>query len=241
VPDGLRFTKGTELGDTRLTLTIHVTLAPSRAHADAKQVQRWLEDLDSNEFQVREKATRQLEKLGHAIGPAVRQTLKGQPSAEARRRIEYLLDRMSGIDLNTLELPKNVPVVAWEDLLDRYRKELKNSDAEVRGYAALHLVSYQADGSEVVPDLLAMLESEKNEYARRCVASAVTRLGRRAKSALPVLRQQLDDPDKNIRHAFQQAIEMIERSKSEPESDEQIKYRKTIREQIRMFTKDAGR
>ena len=48
-------------------------------------------DLDAEEFDVREKASAELEKLGEAAAAACRRTLAGEPSAEVRRRLETLL------------------------------------------------------------------------------------------------------------------------------------------------------
>jgi hypothetical protein len=58
----------------------------------SRQVARRLADLDSDDFTVREQATAELTKLGDAAEPAVRKALAGRPSAEARRRLERLLE-----------------------------------------------------------------------------------------------------------------------------------------------------
>ena len=44
-------------------------------------------------FDVRERAVRELEKLGERAEPAVRMALAGKPSLDARRRLEGLLNR----------------------------------------------------------------------------------------------------------------------------------------------------
>jgi HEAT repeat protein len=59
---------------------------------DPKQVQRLLADLDSEEFTTREKAAKELAKLGERIEPALRKALEGQPSEEVRRQIKAILD-----------------------------------------------------------------------------------------------------------------------------------------------------
>ena len=60
------------------------------AEVDAGRVAKWLAALDGDDFQEREKASRELAKLGDLAGPAVRQALEGKPSPEARRRLEEL-------------------------------------------------------------------------------------------------------------------------------------------------------
>src|SRR5262249_22811923 len=63
---------------------------------DTKRIERLIADLDDEQFQVREQATRNLEALAERAAPALRKALAGSPSAEARRRLEALLDRLDG-------------------------------------------------------------------------------------------------------------------------------------------------
>jgi hypothetical protein len=65
------------------------------AEPDLKGLSGLLADLDADEFTVRGKAAEQLEKLGAAAKPALRKALEGPLSAEARRQVEGLLDRLS--------------------------------------------------------------------------------------------------------------------------------------------------
>jgi RNA polymerase sigma factor (sigma-70 family) len=65
-------------------------LSPLQSHA--KRLAGLIADLDSRRFAVREKASQELEQLGRAAEPALRQALAGQPSAEVRRRIQRLLE-----------------------------------------------------------------------------------------------------------------------------------------------------
>jgi hypothetical protein len=66
---------------------------PPISRPDAKAIARWIADLDSDDFTLREKATEELRKLGENAGPVLRQTLESKPSAEAQRRIQQLLDQ----------------------------------------------------------------------------------------------------------------------------------------------------
>jgi hypothetical protein len=63
---------------------------------DAKRVAQRIADLDSERFEVREQASRELEKLGGLAEPALRQAVAGRPSAEAKRRLEGLLEKLDG-------------------------------------------------------------------------------------------------------------------------------------------------
>jgi hypothetical protein len=53
---------------------------------------RLLIDLDSDSFQIREDATRELQRLGEAVEPQLRKALSERPSPEMRLRIKQLLE-----------------------------------------------------------------------------------------------------------------------------------------------------
>jgi hypothetical protein len=60
--------------------------------ADPGRLAGLIDDLDSSQFPVRQRATQELERLGEPAGPALRQALTGQPSPELRRRVEQVLE-----------------------------------------------------------------------------------------------------------------------------------------------------
>jgi hypothetical protein len=68
-------------------------LRPAAA-ADPVSVRRLLADLDSDEFNVRERASEALGKMGGQAESALNQFLKGHPSAEACKRAERLLAKI---------------------------------------------------------------------------------------------------------------------------------------------------
>ncbi len=61
--------------------------------ADEKRSARLLADLDSDDFDVRQKAIADLKKLGELALPAYRKALDGKPSLETRRHLDELLDK----------------------------------------------------------------------------------------------------------------------------------------------------
>jgi hypothetical protein len=61
---------------------------------DPRRLAHLLADLDSREFNVREKASQELEKLAEVAEPALKNALEGRPSLEARRRIERVLEKL---------------------------------------------------------------------------------------------------------------------------------------------------
>jgi sugar lactone lactonase YvrE len=74
---------------------------PDRA-ADGKQVERWLTQLDGEDFEERQKATRELVRLGEQAEAPLRRFLATDPPLEARKRAEELLDRLT-LPLTDLE------------------------------------------------------------------------------------------------------------------------------------------
>jgi WD40 repeat protein len=63
--------------------------------ADAKRLQRLIADLNSDQFETREKASRELAKLDELAVPALEKALAGKPDLEVARRLQKLLDAQS--------------------------------------------------------------------------------------------------------------------------------------------------
>lgn len=61
--------------------------------SDMKRIPKLIEDLGSEEFKTREQATQELESLGQAAAPFLEKALAKNPSPEARRRLERLLEK----------------------------------------------------------------------------------------------------------------------------------------------------
>jgi WD40 repeat protein len=74
------------------------------AAPDTKRLAQLIADLDREDFEVREKATRELERIGPPAEPALRRALEGTPSAELRSRVEHLLQRLKPGAIPTDEL-----------------------------------------------------------------------------------------------------------------------------------------
>src|SRR5207253_433398 len=69
-----------------------------------KQVQRWLADLGSDEFAVREPASKALEELDRQAIPHLEAALKRAASLEVRRRLERLLEQQQTATLSSEQL-----------------------------------------------------------------------------------------------------------------------------------------
>jgi hypothetical protein len=64
-----------------------------------KSIVALIGQLDDDEFAVREKASQELAKLGHAAAPHVKIALDKRPTPEAKQSIEVLLLNMNRTDL----------------------------------------------------------------------------------------------------------------------------------------------
>jgi HEAT repeat protein len=62
---------------------------------DGKQVARWLAQLGGEDFEERQRATKELARLGEQAEAELRRFLASNPPLEARRRAEELLDQLA--------------------------------------------------------------------------------------------------------------------------------------------------
>jgi WD40 repeat protein len=63
--------------------------------SEEKRLAGLLVDLNNDDFNVREKATRELEEMGRQAEPALRKVLDGKPSPEVRTRVDGLLKKLT--------------------------------------------------------------------------------------------------------------------------------------------------
>ncbi|MGE3805520.1 MAG: WD40 repeat domain-containing protein [Gemmataceae bacterium] len=83
-------------GDKAVTL-VRTRLGPAAFKADQASIDRLLEQLDSSDFKVRERADSELEELELAAEPALRRALaSGSLSVETAQRVRRLLDGLDG-------------------------------------------------------------------------------------------------------------------------------------------------
>jgi WD40 repeat protein len=73
-------------------------------HATAQQITRWIADLGSDDFEVRQQAEKELDRRNDAAGAALRDALAGNPSLEMRRRVEGLLKNLEQYSLSSEQL-----------------------------------------------------------------------------------------------------------------------------------------
>jgi hypothetical protein len=224
---------------TDVVLTAYVS-APKPRPLDRKRVEKWLADLQSEAFKTRERANRELQKLGHDVKPFLREALKAQPALEARRRIEGLLERLRGLDVTDLEIPRGITVITVDDLLAKGLKELKDTDRNVRSLAIQDLTRLAAYSDRVVPALIERFQKDKDDLVRRVAAACLSHFEGQAKTVVPVLKQGLNDPDAYIRSACQTGLERIAKARAQPGDEERHKRELAILREINEFKKAAG-
>jgi hypothetical protein len=84
--------------------------APPTDAQTQKRIARLIADLDSDDFEVREKASQELGKVGEPARPALQRALAMKPSAEVQRRIGELLETWAkgGLPREQARLPRVV-------------------------------------------------------------------------------------------------------------------------------------
>ncbi|HEV3237570.1 MAG TPA: WD40 repeat domain-containing protein, partial [Gemmataceae bacterium] len=102
---------------------------------DAKKISQYIKDLDNEAFEVREKADKELNALGEAPVPALREVLDKKPSPEMQRRIESLLDRAPHYVMNPEKLRRLRALYALEQIASPEARRLLTDLASGAGYA----------------------------------------------------------------------------------------------------------
>jgi WD40 repeat protein len=98
---------------------------------EARRFAALKEKLESDQFNEREEATRELKKLGESAEPALRQALQEKLPLETRRRLQMLLDDLSGTEgasgkrlrtLRAIEILERIADKPAHDVLRRLSK-----------------------------------------------------------------------------------------------------------------------
>jgi dipeptidyl aminopeptidase/acylaminoacyl peptidase len=130
-------------GPTLALLQKRLRLVP----VERKRATKLLADLDSDDFATREKASKELARLGPAAEPALRRALAARPPLEALRRIEKLLRGLErqylgvlrGVEvlerLNTAEARKLLSALAGGDKQARVTREATQALARLRRHS----------------------------------------------------------------------------------------------------------
>src|SRR5262249_10184044 len=74
------------------------------APVEDERLARLIAELDSDQFEVRDRAAKELQQLSELAGPAMRKALANKPSLEGRRRLEAILDEVERQTLSPEQL-----------------------------------------------------------------------------------------------------------------------------------------
>jgi hypothetical protein len=112
---------------------------------DAARVTRLVADLDSQRYEVRQRASEELEKLGDLAEPALRRALEGKPSLEMRQRVEQLVQKLEAPiqeperlrALRAIEVLEQINTAEARQMLERLAKGAPESRLTQDAQAAL--------------------------------------------------------------------------------------------------------
>lgn len=90
-----RLLQGLQAHPEAAVALVRANLPPARGRpATAAEIEKWIADLDHDEFDRREQAGKALAEVGKAAAPALTAALQGQPTPEKKRRAEELLQAL---------------------------------------------------------------------------------------------------------------------------------------------------
>ncbi len=115
-------------------------------------ISKLVDDLDSDTFAVRQKANKELEKLGWQARPALEKMLAKPPSAEAQSRAKKLVEQLDG----PVTLPDELRMLRAVELLERIALE------RIAAVEARELLGRLATGA----DKALLTEEAKRSLAR---------------------------------------------------------------------------
>jgi hypothetical protein len=228
-----------EYKEKRAVMTVYINGTKPRP-LEPRQVEKWLTDLNSELFKVRDQANRELQKLGNDAKPFLRAALKPEATLEARQRIKALLDKLRDLDVTDLDIPKGVTVISVHDQLAAGFQKLKDADAYVRWQGAWDLDSLAPYSDKAVPALADLLQNDKDKRVREVAADCLGSAAVQAKSAVAVLKKGLVDTDNRVRSACQKALEQIDNAKVTPEQEERMRRALAIANEINELKAGGG-
>jgi RNA polymerase sigma factor (sigma-70 family) len=128
---------------------------PAATPAAAK-LEGWIKDLDSGDFNVRRQAAAELAKLGDLAEPALKKALDAGPSAEVKKRVEELLDKLQAEE----------PAPSGERLRELRAVELLERLADPDADKLLRALSEGAAGARLTREARAALEHRRDPPGR---------------------------------------------------------------------------
>ncbi|MCI0641285.1 MAG: hypothetical protein L0Y72_03490 [Gemmataceae bacterium] len=192
-------------------MTIYVDRAALPRPLDARTLE-WINDLDHERFDVRQRAFKNLADQGDAARPLLEKTSEAAPTGaitlEAKCRIDQLLSRLKPIHAARLRLPKGIPVVSIDQLLRREAKNWRSGDLSKSWHASEKISAWAEYTEESMPFLIEMLHDDR-EQVRDLAVSAFKRLGGRAAATLPALEEAESKAQKPV---YRNSLRQVQRA-----------------------------
>jgi hypothetical protein len=122
---------------------------------DEKRLARLIADLDKDDFKQRESASKELAKLGRLAEGALRKTLEGNPSAELKRRVQSLLEKLDPKEddpmqrrlLRAIEVLERIGSPEARRLLQKLVKEASDPNTAREAQASLERLRKAGKGA----------------------------------------------------------------------------------------------
>ncbi len=122
--------------------------------ADPQLVAKLIANLDNDDPDVRDKATEDLKQLGKAAEPALREALMARTSAEVRVRLELLLDKVPGVQGESLRIVRATEALEFSGsaearaLLGTLAKEALKAELSAEAKASLERLDKRPNPSK---------------------------------------------------------------------------------------------
>jgi WD40 repeat protein/beta-lactamase regulating signal transducer with metallopeptidase domain len=117
-------------GDPKQAVPFLAERLKPAARVDPQKIDRLIADLDSEKFAVRKEAVSSLLKVGEQAVPALQKLLASSPPLETRKRVEELVDQLTGGTLTTEQLRVVRAVEALERIATPEARRLLGTLAE---------------------------------------------------------------------------------------------------------------
>ncbi len=129
------------------------------------------------------------------------------------------------IELNKIQIPKELKVTELAELKQRALKCLKSTDMTVRGWSCGYLAGLDKYDQEVMKRVAELLADDDN-WVRLNAAGSLASYGVIAKSVLPKLEQLADTDDAQLRERVEKTIASIKQAT--PNDQAQAHYRSRL-------------
>lgn len=123
------------------------------------------------------------------------------------------------IELEQLDIPKNVSVLQISDLKQRYSKCLKSKDNNVRGWCCAHLADLNIYDKEIMNMIATRLEDEV-DWVRLNALLSIDKFGNKAIEVSNRIKENLTSSNPQLRQQAEKALDNIASAKAESEAEE---------------------